>query len=148
QGNEGHVRQLVQSLRLEEQVYFLGHVSRETLRTLYQNAFVLCYVRFFGPENMPPLEAYALGCPVIAADVPGANEQLGDAAVLVNPAHELDTAQALKSLFHDKAKRESLIRRGKERAHQFTSEDFVKGLFALLDEFEAIRRCWLASPQL
>ncbi|PYX59895.1 MAG: hypothetical protein DMG76_04265 [Acidobacteria bacterium] len=73
---------------------------------------------------------------------------MGDAAVLVNPAHELEIAQALKSLFHDKAKRESLIRRGKERAHQFTSEDFVKGLFALLDEFEAIRRCWPASPQL
>ena len=86
--------------------------------------------------------------PTRAADVPGANEQLGDAAVLVNPAHELEIAQALKSLFHDKAKRESLIRRGKERAHQFTSEDFVKGLFALLDEFQTIRQCWPASLQL
>src|SRR6266566_6512718 len=148
QGNEAYVRQMVEALQLQEQVYFLGHVPRTTLRALYQHAFVLCYVSFFGPDNLPPLEAFALGCPVIAADVPGANEQLGDAAVLVNPAHELEIAQALKSLFHDKAKRESLIRRGKERAHQFTSEDFVKGLFALLDEFEAIRRCWPASPQL
>ena len=39
----------------------------------------------FGPENLPPLEAMALGCPVVAADVPGAREQLGDAALRVPP---------------------------------------------------------------
>jgi glycosyltransferase involved in cell wall biosynthesis len=147
QGNESHVRQLVQSLRLEGQVYFLGHVSREVLRALYQNAFVLCYLSFFGPENMPPLEAFALGCPVIAADVPGASEQLGDAAWRVNPASELEIAQALKSLFHDKAKRESLILRGKDRARRFTGKDFAKGLLGLLDEFEPIRRCWPSDPR-
>jgi glycosyltransferase involved in cell wall biosynthesis len=146
QGNEGHVRQLVKSLGLEEQVHFLGHVSREVLRALYQNAFVLCYVSFFGPENMPPLEAFALGCPVIAADVPGASEQLGDAAWRVNPASDLEIANALKSLFHDKAKRESLILRGKERARRFTGKDFAKGLFGLLDEFEPIRGCWPSDP--
>lgn len=142
QGNESHVRQLVKSLRLEEQVYFLGHVSREVLRALYRNAFVLCYVSFFGPENMPPLEAFALGCPVIAADVPGASEQLGDAAWRVNPASELEIAHAIKSLFHDKAKRKSFILRGKERARRFTGKDFAEGLLGLLDEFEPIRRCW------
>ena len=148
QGNEAYVRQTVEALQLQGQVYFLGHVPRTTLRALYQNAFVLCYVSFFGPDNLPPLEAFALGCPVIAADVPGASEQLGDAAVLVNPANELEIAQALRSLFHDQAKRESLVQRGKERAHRYTSEDFVKGLFALLDEFQSIRQCWPVSPQL
>lgn len=147
QGNEGYVRQLVEKLQLQEQVHLLGHVSRETLRTLYQNALALCYISFFGPENLPPLEAFALGCPVIAADVPGANEQLGDAAILVNPANELEIAEALKSVHDDKAKRESLICRGKERARRFTGNDFAKGLLALLDEFEPIRRCWSADPR-
>jgi glycosyltransferase involved in cell wall biosynthesis len=146
QGNESYVREVVQSLQLEDQVYFLGHVSRETLRALYQNAFVLCYASFFGPENFPPLEAFALGCPVIAADVPGASEQLGDAAIRVNPANELEIAHALKSLWHDKAKRQSLILRGRERARRFTGADFAKGLFELLDEFQAVRRCWSANP--
>jgi len=142
QGNESYVRQLVQKLQLEDQVFFLGQVSRQTLRALYQNALALCYVSFFGPENLPPLEAFALGCPVIAANVPGASEQLGDAAIRVNPANELEIAQALKSLFHDRDKRESLILRGKERARRFTGPDFAKGVFGLLDEFEATRRCW------
>jgi hypothetical protein len=62
----------------------------------------------------------------------------------VHPANELDIAQALRSLFHDQAKRESLIQRGKGGARRFTDDSFVNVLFALLDEFQAIRRCWPA----
>jgi glycosyltransferase involved in cell wall biosynthesis len=139
QGNEQHVRELVDQMRIGDQVFFLGHVPRETLKALYQNAFCLCYVSFFGPENLPPLEAFGLGCPVIAADVPGASEQLCDAAILVNPASEVEIARALKVLYENKAKREKLIARGRQRARRFTGRDFAEGLFALLDEFESTR---------
>jgi len=142
QGNEAYVRELVAKMRLTGQVFFLGHVRRETLKALYQNALALCYVSFFGPENLPPLEAFGLGCPVIAADVPGAAEQLGDSAIRVNPANEKEIAQALKLLVNDQMKREELIRRGRERARRFTGRDFAKALLKLLDEFEPIRRCW------
>ena len=64
-------------------------------------------VRLFGPLNLPPLEAFALGCPVIAADIPGAKQELGDAAMLVNPANEFEIAEALKSVHSDSAKREA-----------------------------------------
>jgi glycosyltransferase involved in cell wall biosynthesis len=141
-GNREHVRREAKNLNLEEQVFFLGYVSRAALCALYQKAFALCYVSFFGPENLPPLEAFALGCPVIAADVPGASEQFGDAAIRINPMNEIEIAGALQSLLRDPTKRAALITRGKERALRFTGTDFAKGLIALLDEFEAIRRCW------
>src|SRR5260370_28179692 len=144
QGNERHVHELVEQMQIEDQVFFLGHVSRETLSALYQNALALCYVSFFGPENLPPLEAFGLGCPVIAADVPGASEQLGDAAIRVNPSDDLAIAAALKLVFQGKSKREELIRHGKERARRFTGRDFAKGLFNLLDEFQPVRRRWSA----
>lgn len=139
QGNERAVRDLVDQLELRDQVFFLGHVSREELKALYQNAFCLCYVSFFGPENLPPLEAFGLGCPVIAADVPGASEQLADAAIRVDPSNDLEIAKALQLLSRDEAKRQELIRRGKTRARRFTGPDFAKGLIALLDEFESLR---------
>lgn len=140
-------RQLVQTLQLDDQVFFLGHVSRPALRALYQNALVLCYSSLRGPLNLPPLEAFELGCPEVAADIPGTKEQFGDAAILVNPADDLQIACALRSLFSDNAKREELIRRGRERAGQFTGKDFAKGLLGLLDEFEPIRRCWSPYSQ-
>src|SRR5207237_5511325 len=120
QGNERCVRELVDQMQLRDQIFFLGHVSRPTLKALYQHALCLCYVSFFGPENLPPLEAFGLGCPVIAADVPGATEQLADAAIRVNPSNELEIADALKLLSNDKTKRDELTRRGKERSRRFT----------------------------
>jgi glycosyltransferase involved in cell wall biosynthesis len=40
----------------------------------------LTFVSYFGPDNLPPLEAFALGCPVIASAIEGSEEQLGSAA--------------------------------------------------------------------
>ena len=68
-----------------DRVRFLGFVDTDELVALYRGAHALVYLSFFGPENLPPLEAFALGCPVVQADVPGAREQLGDAALLVPP---------------------------------------------------------------
>jgi len=35
-----------------------------------------------------------------------------------------------------------VVQRGPERAYRFTSQDFVKGVFEILDRFEPIRRIW------
>ena len=142
QGNLGYVRRLAGSLGVGEQVRFLGHVPTQELVSLYRGAFALTYVSWFGPENLPPLEAMALGVPVIAAKVPGAEEQLTDAALLVSPGHASEIAAAIMRLSDDSKLCAQLIERGRQRARQFTGKDFVRGVFAILDEFEAIRRCW------
>jgi glycosyltransferase involved in cell wall biosynthesis len=112
------------------------------LISLYRKAFALTYVTFFGPENLPPLEAFALGCPVIASNVEGAQEQLGDAAVLVDPKDPREIAFAVKALHDDVIWRQTLIQRGLKRAGRFTGEDFVNGILSVLDDFELVRRCW------
>ena len=58
-------------LGVAERVHFLGFVETDELVALYHHAHALTYMSLFGPENLPPLEAMALGCPVVAADVPG-----------------------------------------------------------------------------
>lgn len=141
-GSQKFVEQKIKELDLESQVRTLGFVEPEELVFLYQNALALSYVSFFGPENLPPLEAFALGCPVIAAHVEGADEQLGDAALLVNPDSPKEIAAAIRRLHEDRGLRANLIDRGRERSVLWTSEDFVKGVFKILDDFEPIRRNW------
>ena len=141
-GNKAHVEQSAKSLGLAEQVHFVGFVPREDLVGLYQNASALVYVTLFGPENLPPLEAFALGCPVVASRVAGAEEQFGDAALLVDPLNPADIAAAVARLHGSPDLRQTLIERGKKRARSWTAEDFVRGVFAILDEFALIRRNW------
>jgi glycosyltransferase involved in cell wall biosynthesis len=141
-GSQAHVQKVVDDLALGSQVRVLGFVPRQDLITLYRNAFALAYPSFFGPENLPPLEAFALGCPVVAADVPGAEEQLGNAALLFAPTSEAQLAAVLLTLHQDGALRARLIERGRERAGAQTPADFVKGMFAILDELEPVIRTW------
>jgi glycosyltransferase involved in cell wall biosynthesis len=140
--NLSYVQNLVVELGLREQVFFLGFVPQEDLIELYKHAFALTFVSFFGPDNLPPLEAFALGCPVIAAQVSGAEEQLGDAAFLVDPTSIEAIARAIKTLTDQPEKRQSLIHLGRQRAKQWTCHDYAKSVFPILDDFAAIRRCW------
>jgi glycosyltransferase involved in cell wall biosynthesis len=141
-GNRTYIEDLARQLGLSAQVRFLGFVPAAELVALYRRALALVYVTFFGPENLPPLEAFALGCPVVASNVPGAQEQLGDAALLVDPCSPQEIARAVQSLWEDQALRETLREKGLERARKWTGRHFVRGVFGLLDQFESVRRCW------
>src|SRR5262245_60260542 len=141
-GNQEYVRSFAAELKPSVDVSFLGFVPLEDLVALYRGAFALTYVTYFGPENLPPLEAFALGCPVIASDVPGAREQLADAALFVDPRKPSDIRNAIKQLHDNERLRHDLIANGHVRAERWTAKDFVRGVFGALDEFEPVRGCW------
>jgi glycosyltransferase involved in cell wall biosynthesis len=110
-GNRKYVEQVASSLRLTRQLRVQGFVERRELIALYRHAQALVYLSYLGPESLPPLEAFALGCPVIASDVSGAREQLGDAALLVDPANWRQLAQAIMKLRSEERLRTRLIER-------------------------------------
>jgi glycosyltransferase involved in cell wall biosynthesis len=142
QGNEEYIRYKVKKLNLLDQVYFLGFVSQEDLMELYRHAFALTFMSFFGPDNLPPLEAFSLNCPVIASDVPGANEQLRNAALLARPNDEQHIAECIKMLYEDPILRETLINRGKMHSSEWRMKNYISNMLTLFDEFEGVRRCW------
>lgn len=142
QGNRSYIERLTSELNLLKQVHFLGFVPQQDLMLLYQNALALVFPSFFGPDNFPPLEAFALGCPVIAANVPGAQEQLGDAVLLADPKDPQEFAAAIRSVYGDSGLRQRLLLRGLERARKWTPRDYVRGIFSILDDFQPIRSCW------
>lgn len=147
-GNFEFVKSVVERLRLSEQVFFTGFVTQSELVDLYRSASMLVYASLCGPENLPPLEAFALGCPVLAAEVPGADEQLKDAAVLFKPTNPADIADKIRALHSDSELRVRLRAKGHIRAKEWTAQDFALGMLAIFDEFSSYRRCWPQSADL
>jgi glycosyltransferase involved in cell wall biosynthesis len=141
-GNAEYIIDKIVEMGLENDVHLLGFVSDEALVWLYQNALALVYPSFFGPDNIPPIEAFFVGCPVIAADVPGAREQLGDAAILVNPRDEDSFVNAIGALLHNPAVRITLIEKGLARVQDKTPEQYVVNILGVIDDFTRVRRCW------
>lgn len=142
-GNLGHIRRTVTELALDDQVKILGFIPLEEVCALYRTATALIFYSFFGPDNLPPLEAFALGCPVIAAKVPGAEEQLADAALLVDPTDYRALAATMRTLLLSPDVCSELKQKGRERSRQWTTTDFATSLFQLLDSFQPYRQCWL-----
>jgi glycosyltransferase involved in cell wall biosynthesis len=140
-GQLDHVRGQVHERGLDAIVRILGFVDEEELIALYQHAHALLYVSRFGPENLPPLEAFALGCPAVVGDVPGARDQVGDAALIVDASNPTALADAVQRV-GDPAERARLVHTGRERARAWTADDYLQGLIAFLDEFEQERRLW------
>jgi glycosyltransferase involved in cell wall biosynthesis len=141
-GNYNYIKEAGEKLGLSQQVFFLGFVPQNDMVALYQNAFALIYLSFFGPDNLPPLEAFALGCPVITADIPGAKDQLGKNALLFEPRSAEDLAEKIKLLRDDKDLYSDLVLLGKKRAKIHTGRGYIKKIFSILDESEEIRKCW------
>lgn len=141
-GNTAYVKEIVESLGLSSQVVFTGFVNQQELAELYRGAAMMVYASFCGPENLPPLEAFALGCPVVAADVPGAAEQLGEAALLFDPLNPEDMAAKIHMLLAQPELRDNLREKGMRRAAAWTVDDFASGMIQLFNEFAGYRRSW------
>lgn len=66
---------------LRARVRFVGRVdSPEELVAHYRRARVLLFPSRYESSGLPPTEALALGCPVVASDLPVLRDRLGDAA--------------------------------------------------------------------
>ncbi|HET7912103.1 MAG TPA: glycosyltransferase, partial [Pseudolabrys sp.] len=144
-GNRDHVWSVAKEAGVADRLNYLGFVSRDDLVHLYRNAIGLAYVSWCGPENLPPLEAVALGCPVVATRIPGAEEQLGGAALFVDPARPDDIADGLARIHSDAALRAALVSKGLARARRWTSLEYVSGAMDIFTNLEPMLRCWRAG---
>jgi len=140
-GNREFIKGKAAELGLSNRVHFLGFVTTGELVALYKQAGTLVYPSFSGPENLPPLEAFALGCAVVASDFPGAREQLGDAALFFDPKSPEAIAQAILQAQQPDI-RTRHVERGYKRAKCWTGVDFARGVVKIIDDFEPVRSAW------
>jgi glycosyltransferase involved in cell wall biosynthesis len=100
-GTKSHIKDLAHKLRIADQVKFLGFLPIAEVAQLYRSAIALVMPSYFGPTNIPPLEAAALGCHLIYSDLPGYRDVGGTEAQycdLNNPddlAHCIENAMTL-----------------------------------------------------
>jgi glycosyltransferase involved in cell wall biosynthesis len=114
---------------LADRVRFVGGDDHDLAR-LYRAASALVYPSYAEGFGLPPLEAMAQGCPVVAARAGAMPEVLGDAAVFFDPADGDELADALGQVLVDDARVDDLRRRGVDRAATFTWQRTVDATLA------------------
>lgn len=129
---------LINELGLEDKVNYLGYVADKFMFVLYRNAEALVMPTYFGPTNIPTLEAFRYGCPAIISDIPGVTEQTGDAAILFDPDSPQDMADKIGTVLKDRDLRQEMIRKGSEKASLLSYEIYKKRFFDILDKNSGI----------
>jgi glycosyltransferase involved in cell wall biosynthesis len=124
--NYERVCKMVEDSGLREQVKMLGYVPDDDIVGLYKNARALVMPTFFGPTNIPPLEAFYLGVPVACSGIYAMPEQLGNAALLFDPKSVEDIAEKVDTLWTDARVRKELIERGYDLAKNMTIENHAR----------------------
>jgi glycosyltransferase involved in cell wall biosynthesis len=132
--NFKRVMALAEDLRVRDRVHYLGRVPDEDMPALYQLSAGLIMPTFFGPTNIPPLESWHFGRPVITSDIPGVREQIGDAGLLIDPRSPAALASAMLQLWRDEALGVQLAERGRRRLAGHTWEGFVNAVEGVVVE--------------
>lgn len=76
----------------------LGFVNDSELRSLYENAACFVFPSFYEGFGLPPLEALAVGCPVIVSQAASLPEIFGSAATYCDPHSPQDIANKIVQL--------------------------------------------------
>ena len=141
QGSRCHVDDFARRNKVEGQVRFLGFVPAEDLRGLYEGSRAVVMPTYFGPTNLPPLEAWLLGRPLVYSSQ--CHEQAGEAALLVDPDDAKALADAMTAC-DDEATRNRLVAAGKSRLREIEEERLraETALLARLSQFASRRVCW------
>jgi glycosyltransferase involved in cell wall biosynthesis len=111
-----------------DNVYHISGNDRQLSR-LYAGASALVYPSLYEGFGLPPLEAMAHGCPVIAGHVSTIREVLGDAAAYFDPGKPEIMASAMESVLFAETFRRELIERGKTQVKKYSWARMVDEIY-------------------
>jgi glycosyltransferase involved in cell wall biosynthesis len=92
---EAKMKELVQQLKLSDDVEFKGRVEDVHLRRLYKQAMFTVYPSFYEGFGIPVIESMLMGTPVITSNVSSMPEAAAGIAELIDPNSVEDLEKAI-----------------------------------------------------
>jgi glycosyltransferase involved in cell wall biosynthesis len=114
------VADAIDRARHSSRIVRTGWVSDDERAALVRDAIALVHAARYEGFGFPPLEAMTAGVPVVATGAGAVTEVVGDAGLVVAPEDTAAMAAALARIVDDGELRATLVRRGSERAAQFS----------------------------
>jgi glycosyltransferase involved in cell wall biosynthesis len=103
-----------------DRIEFLGQVSDwNILMHQYRSAVCFFFPSLYEASPLPPIEAMACGCPVIASRIPSLTERCGGAALYCDPHDVDDMCRTVEMLVDNPALQEELRQKGYKQAEQY-----------------------------
>ncbi|MEI6287096.1 MAG: glycosyltransferase family 1 protein [Bacillota bacterium] len=119
------VERFITEKQLTAHIKIIDYVSDDELTVFYKLARAMIMPSYFGPTNIPPLEAMALGCPVAVANNYAMVAQIGNAGLSFSPENINEIAGCIEKLWNNDELCRCLSKNGlKQIADNYTQEIF------------------------
>ena len=119
-------------------ITWLGRVSDDQLAAVLQDSLCLAFPSLAEGFGLPPLEAMAIGCPVVASDRASMPEICGDAAIYASALDPDAWMNGFMKLKWNPSLRHKMIGLGRERARRFSWTISAERYLSLMAEVDGV----------
>ncbi|MEW4241085.1 glycosyltransferase family 1 protein [Priestia megaterium] len=119
---------------LGDKVQFTGYLEDKEMRQMVANADFMVYPSLYEGFGLPPLEAMACGCPVIASEIASIPEVCSDKVEYINPYDIKDIANKLVYMANNTQRKQELSENGIKYSKQFSWEQSAQETFNVIKE--------------
>ena len=141
-GNKAYIQDMVNKLDVADLVQFAGFVTYEEMKYLYTHAQGTIFASLMGPNNIPPIEAVYLQCPLIITDIPGHKEQMGDSALYFDGYKPEELAANMAALLASDDAVQKQVERQADKRNEFIQYSYGYKILSILDEFKTMSETW------
>ena len=140
-GNLDYIESKIDEFELSKNIRHFGFLPISDVRALYERCVSLVFPTFFGPTNMPIIEALQLGIPVVCSDIDGHREILGDSGLYFNMYNSKSLIDSMNLMLS-----ESYIYKNKieiqSKNNKFRVENSLYCLNEILLKLKYVRETW------
>ena len=141
-GNLNFVKDYCERKKLNDKILFLDFVEDHEMPYLYKMSNAIVMPTYFGPTNLPPLEGFQMGVPVIYSNFSDFKKEFENSVLYTDLNDPSSLAKNLKELSENTKLRQELIEEGKKKISNLMSKKTFMNLFNLFEEYFKIQSRW------
>jgi glycosyltransferase involved in cell wall biosynthesis len=120
---------------ISDKIQYLGRVTDSELYEIYSQAYSFIFPSLYEGFGIPPLEAQACDCPVIASNAASIPEVLGNSVIYFSPFDIDEMKERINDLVENSDIGKELVIKGRCNITRFSWDQSAEKLSSLLDEF-------------
>ena len=141
-GALSQVLSYARQIGLDQAVHYVGFIPGEEVDAFYKEAVALVMPTYFGPTNMPPLEALVRGCPVCYFDLPGPREQLGEGGFFMDLSDPHSMAEQIMMILNQPRLVRERLNKGRLIVESMGQGKHMAILQDIFQGFRIRMKCW------